>query len=430
MAHLPQTSDFRARFSFVITALAIFFTFSAATPVAHAQTFSVIHNFSGVDGYSPYGTLTLDNAGNLYGTTLESFTGWGTAFKLKHAQNSWVLNTLVRFAGSNGCFPFAGVVFGPGGALYGTTIEGASGANCSGGNGLVYSLRPQSNPCRSSLCSWTETLMYQFTGGSDGGSPGLGGLIFGPDGNIYGTASAGGAAGHGAVFKLTRSNGGWAQSVLYSFTGGSDGATPQSGVVFDAAGNLYGTTSQGGNSGCQGAGCGTVYELSPSGSGWTERVLYTFLAGTDGSDPYGGLVFDTSGNLYGTTVVGGAAGGGTVFELSSAGGSWTFTLLHSFSGDGGPVSSLILDAAGNLYGTTDADGSQGAGSVFKLTSGNGGWTFTSLHDFSGYSDGFFPVGSPVMDASGNLFGTAASGGDQMIQCQFEQTCGVVWEITP
>ena len=180
---------------------------------------------------------------------------------------------------------------------------------------MVYSLSPPATGCKTALCPWTETILYQFTGGSDGSNPG-GNLTFDRAGNLYGTTPYGGAFGQGTVFKLTPSNGGWTESVLHSFTGGSDGEQPNGGVILDEAGNLYGTTWEGGGSGCWGPGCGTVFQLTPSGSGWKENILYSFQYGTDGGYPIGGLIFDPSGNLYGTTTSGGSGGGGTVFELS------------------------------------------------------------------------------------------------------------------
>jgi len=401
-----------------------------ATPSAKAQTFTVIHSFSGGDGYRPYAGITLDAAGNVYGTTLLSVTGEGTAFKLKRSHGAWVLNPLLTFSGDAGANPASGLVFGPDGALYGTTEGGGSMAN-----GLVYSLMPPATACKIALCFWRETVLYNFAGGSDGSSPGFGNVIFDHSGNIYGTTNAGGAAGLGTVYELTPSNGGWAEKVLYSFSGGNDGSQPYSGVILDQADNLYGTTVGGGGSGCGGSGCGTVYELSPVGSGWTENIIYSFQDGANGEYPYGGLIFDQSGNLYGSTFYGGSAGGGTVFEFSPIGGSWTFSLIYALTagtyGGGGPAGSLAMDGAGNLYGTTDQNGAYGAGSVFKLTPQNGGWTYTTLHDFAGNGpDGEFPIGGPTVDTRDNLYGTASQAGLQELNCGFEQGCGVVWEITP
>ena len=191
-------------------------------------------------------------------------------------------------------------------------------------------------------------------------------------------------------------------------------------MILDSAGNLYGTTF--GLPPVHGL-YGTVYELTPSGAGWTESTLYTFQNSTDGGSPRGDLIMDALGNLYGTTSVGGPGVGGTVWELSPSNGGWTFNLIYSFPGSNfGPFSPVLMDPSGNLYGTTLAGGAFQQGSVFKLTHANGGWTYTTLHDFSGGNDGRSPYGHPVLDSSGNLYGTAGWGGGT--------NSGVIWEITP
>jgi uncharacterized repeat protein (TIGR03803 family) len=229
--------------------------------------------------------------------------------------------------------------------------------------------------------------------------------------------------------------GGWTENIIHNFsTTPPDGFSPTSGLIFDQAGNLYGTTVLGGNNG----GCGTVFQFTPSGSGWQENILYAF-AGSDGCGGYAGLIFDTSGNLYGTTAAGGSNDEGNVFELIASNGNWAFTLLYGFSGivGLGPTSSLARDAAGNLYGTTYQGGTNiclvqlnGCGNVFRLAPSDGGWTYTDLYDFTGGSDGKYPYGGVIVDASGNLYSTALAGG--LGQCNRGGTlgCGVVWEITP
>ena len=219
-----------------------------------------------------------------------------------------------------------------------------------------------------------------------------------------------------------------AETLLATFdANGNDGSHPYAGLVFDQAGNLYGTTTYGGVNGH-----GTVFELSPSGSGWVLQTLYSFQSPSDGGHPYAGLIFDSVGNLYGATTDGGSGNGGTVFELSPSGGGWNFQVLYSFAGPRGglfpgPIANLTFDHSGNLYGTTHVDGLFNYGSVFKLTHGSGGWTYTSLHDFSGAGDGGYPRSQPVFDASGNLYGTASEGGS--VACG-QASCGVVFEITP
>ena len=212
---------------------------------------------------------------------------------------------------------------------------------------------------------------------------------------------------------------GQSEKVLYTFLGGSDGAAPHfAGVIFDAAGNLYGTTSVGGGTGCGGAGCGTVFELSPNaGGGWTETVIHTFAGGSDGETPLSGLIIDAAGNLYGTTT-GAGSSSGTVFELSPiAGGGWTHTILYTFQGgeDGlAPIGSLVFDAVGNLYGTTTEGGvyhiSPG-GTVFELERrAHGTWNKRTIHSFGNGSDGYYPWGNLIFDTAGNLYGTTDQGG--------------------
>jgi uncharacterized repeat protein (TIGR03803 family) len=394
----------------------------SAIPSGYAQTFTVLHAFTGgADGGNPAAGLTIDSAGNLYGTTQYGGSGYGTAFTLVHQGSGWLLSPLYSFSGgSDGANPSAGVVFGPQGSLYGTTQYGqAGGCNYGTGCGTVFNLRPQATTCRSTFCSWSESVLYSFTGVSDGAAPALGDVIFDSAGNMYGTTLMGGAYSAGTVFELTPSGSGWSESILYSFTGGSDGGYPWAGLTLDSAGNLYGTTVLGGaNEG------GTVFQLTSSGAGWTENVLYSFEEGNDGGYPYGGLVFDPSGNLYGTTADGGQGGGGTVFKLTPSHPSWTFSLVYSLSGGlyCGSTGNLIMDSAANLYGTTQCDGAYGQGTVFKLTPSGGSWTYTSLHDFGGGGDGANPVGGVTLDSSGNLYSTASSAGTN--------GQGLVFEITP
>jgi len=392
------------------------------TPSAQAQTFAVLHNFTGgQDGSQPVAGLTIDQAGNLYGTASAGGAGYGTVFKLTHKHSAWTLGPLYSFLGGNdGAGPVARPVLGKNGTLYGSTAAGGGGA-CSkiyeySGCGMIFNLRPPAAACKSALCFWSETVLYRFAGGSDGAYP-IGQLVFDQSGDIYGTTFDYLQFGSlGTVFELTPSGGGWTKSDAHRFDG-TDGQYPTAGLIFDPSGNLYGTTYYGGAHGY-----GAVYELTPSGSGWTENVLYSFQNGNDGADVAAGLVFDNSGNLYGAASAGGSGGGGTVFELTPSGGHWTLSVIYSFAGSGGPASSLVMDTSGNLYGTTVADGAYGAGNAFKLTSSGGGWTYTDLYDFTGDSDGASPFGGVTLDTNGNLYGTTESGG--------ANGYGVIWEITP
>jgi uncharacterized repeat protein (TIGR03803 family) len=324
--------------------------------------------------------------------------------------------TLYKFTGgADGRWPAAGLIRDQAGNLYGTTLGGGAHSQ-----GTAFELTPNSDG------SWTESVLYSFCppakcdDGDDGAGPEAG-LTFYAGGNLYGTTIAGGYCGLGTVYQLTPSNGGWAESVLYSYCG-SDGSGPYAGVTFDSGGNLYGTTLH------------TVYELTPSNGGWTESVLHTFCSlphCNDGDDAKSGLIFDPRGNLYGTTFIGGKDNAGVVFKLAPSGSTWTFSVLYTFTGgrDGrGPyVGSLIMDAMGNLYGTTTTGGIYKQGTVFKLSQSAGKWKETVLHSFAN-RDGSYPMGSLIFDLSGNLYGMTTAGGD-LSRCA-GKGCGVVFKLMP
>jgi uncharacterized repeat protein (TIGR03803 family) len=420
-------------------AVAILLIATASQP-AEGQTFTTLHAFNNVpDGSTPRGQLTMDAAGNLYGTTLYGGgAGYGMVFKLVHTGSNWIEQPLYSFppeqSGNDGAAPYAGITIGPDGNLYGTTTAGGGSARY----GTVFKLSPPASVCRSTLCPWTETILYRFSGGSDGSQP-LGPVVFDRAGNLYGTTLYGGSCvsydyGCGVVFKLTRSGSGWAETVLHTFLDSPDGADPVSGLVFDQAGNLYGTTNRGGT-GCADGGCGTVFQLAPSGSGWTETILHSFTFGDDGALPDGGLIFDNSGNLYGTTSRA-STSNGTVFELTPSGGQWTYTLISDIPeqliGNSGPYGPVAMDAAGNLYGMTAGSGidtcADGCGTVFKLTPSASGWMFSLIHEFTGGTDGATPIDGVIVDRNGNLYGTTSYGGAS--SCNYGLGCGVVFEITP
>jgi uncharacterized repeat protein (TIGR03803 family) len=368
---------------------------------ALAQTESIRHSFAGppTDGGSPHAGLTL-NAGTLYGTTLtggSSACGCGTVFK---QTLSGTESLVYSFAGQpDGAFPYAEVTLDRSGNIYGTTASG--GAN---NYGAVFKIAP----------SGTETILHSFNiGNTDGYTP-RGKLLLDAKGNIYGTTPSGGAHLFGAVFKINSSG---TETLFHSFTG-VDGATPEGGVISDTKGNIYGTTPGGGA-----YGYGTVFKITPSGN---ESVLYSFvgpISGPDGAFPYSDLVFDMSGNLYGTTQLGGAYGAGTIFEITP---SAKETVLWSFGATGSldgiePVAGLVFDASGNLYGATPAGGSvlPASGTVFELTPSG---TETVLHSFGGTTDGVIPYGGVVVDKSGNLYGTTFAGG--------KHAQGVVFKVVP
>lgn len=426
--HDDLTSPSRVKFVPQRPAAVFLLVTLVAGDTAHAQTLNVLYSFtsSGNVGYGPDSGLVMDQAGRLYGTNSGGGEyGYGTVYRLARAGSGWVAMGLYSFqGGTDGAYPIANVTFGPDGTLYGTTTAGGTGGN--GGYGTVFNLRPPASICKTALCPWTETVLYRFTGGSDGGF-GVGSqsfadaLVSDQAGNIYGTTWSGGAYGGGVVFKLTRSGESWTESVLWSFTGQSDGGLPASGVIFDGVGNLYGTTSC-----CGAAGWGLVYELSPSGSGWTERMLYSFGSEDGGGFPFGGVTMDAQGDLYGTTCGCAGTGGGEAYELTLSGGSWTVSRRQVF-GNGNNYEGLAdtptLDAQGNLYGTIldGGEGGEGDGEVFKLTPSGNGWIYTHLYDFSG-SNGNGPLGGVVFDSSGNLYGTTSAGG--------KADDGIVWKITP
>ncbi len=395
-------------------AITLLFLIAAVTsqPV-HAQTLTVLHNFNGFpDGRMPEAGLTLDGAGNVYGTTTyggdpdcDNGAGCGTVFSLKHENRGWILGVLQTFTGINGLYPLGRVVFGPDGALYGTVAAGGPPPAF----GLIFRLSLPPTICRSVSCPWTETQLYRFQGLSDGAQP-MSEVLFDQAGNFYGTAE-GGARGYGVVYKMTHSGSDWTYGVIYSFTGAPDGSRPYAGVAFDQAGNLYGTTWLGGDQNL-----GSIYELMPSGGSWQETILHSFPSSGFVS-PYAGVTLDQAGNLYGGTAANGSANRETIYGLSPANGR--FTTLNRIGNS--VLADLTFDSAGNLYGTFSSDTFSECGEVFELSPQGGNWIYTTLHSFQG-SDGCQPASTVLMDANGNLFGTTTKGGT------FND--GVVWEITP
>jgi uncharacterized repeat protein (TIGR03803 family) len=374
---------------------------------AEAQTLTILHSFSGFpgDGASPQAGLIRDSAGNLYGTsTYGGSADLGTVFKIAAAGGT--ITVLHNFGdpavANDGVAPYGGLVLDSAGNLYGTTF----GGNDSSYAGTVFKLNTSGH---------NYTVLHTFSDGTvanDGVAP-YGGLILDSAGNLYGTTAYGGSAGGGTVFKMAAAGG--TLTVLHNFsddTSTYDGVEPIAGLILDSAGNLYGTTFSGGT-----YGEGTVFKLDTSGHNYTVLHTFSFSYGTeanDGGAPYAGLVLDSAGNLYGTTVGGGSAGEGTVFKIAAAGG--TLIVLHNFSdgtvaNDGvEPDSGLILDSAGNLYGTTVGGGSAGGGTIFKIAAGG---TLTVLHSFNDGSvanDGSRPFAALIRDSAGNFYGTTGSGG--------------------
>jgi len=426
---------------------AAWFLLALAIQPARAQTYTVLHYFNGADGSAPQAAVIRDAAGNLYGTTVYGsdpacYNGCGTIFKVDRAGN---LTTLYSFRGSSdGYEPYEGLLRDGAGNLYGVTTYGGTGT-CGNGTaacGTVFKLDPSGN----------LIILHTFNGGSDGATPPPGRLVADSNGNLYGATAYGGSFGFGTVYEIHRNG---QETVLYSFHNSPDGNTPMAGVVLDAANRaLYGITEFGDN--CPygsifGFGCGTVYKLSRAG----ESALYDFNGQQDGASPNQNLVSDSAGNLYGTTEEGGDAncalpnipgmqasarhwtnhplmestppGCGTVFKIDAQTGQET--VLYQFTGgaDGSfPASGVVLDSAGNIYGETSGGGDVscnpnygGCGTVFKLdTKGN----FTVLHTFTGPEGAAPEWGSLLLDASGNIYGTTSAGGTN--------DNGVVFKITP
>lgn len=411
---------------FILLTIAAVFLALAATPL-RAQNYQVIFDFTGANGEFP-SNLTADASGNLYGVTQSGgSSNAGTVFKLSRSGSGWTLTTLYDFkAGNDGYDPMARVVFGPDGALYGTTFFGGGGPctlNGMAGCGTIFKLQPSPTPCFSLPCPWNETVLYRFTGGSDGAYP-YSEPIFDKSGNLYGTTVAGGSQGTGCVsgsenvgcgtvYELTPSNGGWTETQLYVFAGFPDGLWPYAALTFDKGGNLYGTTRGGGASGE-----GTVFELTSSGGSWTENEVYQFTGMSDGAQPYSAVVFDNSGNLYGANSSDAFGPGGIVFQLTPSGGTWTletlFTFDSNFGVNFGPLANITLDSSLNIYGTTYGSGfgctMEGCGTVFELARSGAGWSYVLLRDFLGGTDGELPQSNVVLDAKGNLYGTTTAGG--------------------
>jgi uncharacterized repeat protein (TIGR03803 family) len=423
--------DLRAKPATLVS-LTVLATILTIVPAAQTQTFQVIHNFTGgATGYYPIAGIVRDQAGNLYGVTAYggnytsrcnyqgTQTGCGVVYKITQHGSGWIFDVLSSFDGANGYAPQQLITLAPDGNLYSTTAYGGPGScNFFPGCGTIFQLRPPATFCRSVACPWTVSDLHQFLGEpTDGSLPTLGSLTTDSAGNLYGTTETGGAYNRGTVYELSPTANGWTQSVLFNFYG-PGGQNPEGGVVIDSAGNLYGVATQGGEENA-----GVVYQLIPEGSGWGENVLHSFNDQSDGATPTGNPIIDASGNLYGTTT-GNANGGGTVWKLTPANGTWNYSVVYSFSGSyAGPVGGLLMDAAGNLYGASRVNG---WGNVFKLSSGNRGWSYTSLHEFTGGSDGGWPSSNLAIDSAGNLFGEAGAGGSQ--NCP--TGCGLVFEITP
>lgn len=379
--------------------LAILFGVLSVSAPASAQNETVIYDFLG-NSRNPFGNLTLDASGNLYGTSNS-----GNVFELLPQSNgAWTEKIVYDLANHGFSYSIGGVIFDKAGNLYGTAIYGGAKEL-----GTAFELTPKSSG------AWNLKVLHTFGNGADGQFPNSA-LVFDAKGNLYGSTWQGGSSNLGTLFELMpQPGGGWKEKVLHNFGNGSDGQYPYSRVVFDSAGNFYGTTDAGGT-----LGDGIVYEFMPQTNGtWKERIIHNFGSGTDGGTPYANLIFDASGNLYGTTAGGGLYGFGTVFELSpQKSGGWKEQVLHNFGNgtDGiNPGSNLMFDQAGNLYGVTSEGGALAcsdyyAGTVFELSKSASGWTETILDSFCDET-GPGGVEGIIFGADGNIYGTTYAGGD-------------------
>jgi hypothetical protein len=423
----------------------LFATISVFAVCATAGTEKVLYSFHGPgDGSLPTSNLLLDNAGNLYGTTSAGGSascmnqygifGCGTVFELSPSPSGvWIETVLYSFqGGADGLGP-GNIVFDNAGNIYGTTWGGGI-ETCYSGCGTVFKLSRKQG-------RWTESILYRFQGGADGYAPI--GVILDSSGVIYGVTYHGGDTscsytkfGCGVLFKLSESSSGtWTETVLHTFgvTAG-DGLNPNGGLVFDRQGNLYGSTQTGGTAPVA---SGTIFEFMP-GSSWSESILYSFDGGSPGgSVPMGGVIFGRGGRLYGSTYNGGIYGWGTFYEAKSGTNGWSESAIQPLGGytDSGltPVGQLATDASGNLYGTTESGGigRASSGTVYKMTpTAQGGWTGTIIYAFSGRADGGVPQASVVVDGAGNVFGSTEVGGVGNCDPYWGAGCGVIFEITP
>lgn len=430
------------RFRILSAVISIAVTITSFTTYTTAQNKE--YRFGGLpDGAYPASRLSLDKDGILYGTTAlgglagcEDYGSCGTVFKLVHHDDgSWSKEILYRFTGGlDGGIPGYTLARDAQGNLYGTTFMGGGSKLCIGSCGVVFELSPNQDG------SWKESTLYAFQGEVDGGEPNYG-VIFDSFGNLYGTTDNGGTCNPGCagvVFELTQGpDGTWRDTTLYSFTGGTDGYNPQA-VIFGPDGNLYGTTTYSG-----GVCCGTVFELETKPGGtWNYQTLYSFTGGADGGYATSGVVFDTFNNLYGETATGGdlscvPGGCGVIYQLKrSPSGSWREKVVHRFHWYDGdePSGGLWLDTAGVLYGTTVGAGNipacqafNGCGTIFKISPApDGSAKFNVIHKFKD-KDGLSPVAGVIVDTFGNIYGTAAQGGNPACA---PWGCGVVFMLSP
>jgi hypothetical protein len=462
MIHRPLTVSSNLIFALTAFVLCLSSTASAEGKEKVLYSFQGGPN----DGEYPAGGVVFDKAGNLYGATTDGGgecppAQCGTVFQLAppaQKGDRWIETLLYIFKGNSsgdGNTPAGSVIIDSAGNLYGTTGYGGTGdcvlLGTKVGCGTVYELSPPTQKGG----AWTETVLYSFPTSKQGYLPN-GNLVFDSARNLYGATMFGGGYGTtcdafyqycGAVFELsppTKKGGKWTEKVLHGFRGMEsgqsigDGANPNGGLVLDSKGAIYGTTYTGGFQ-CphdSGQGCGTVFRLTPpikKEGTWSQTVLHRFTSSPDGGGPAAGVVFDAHGNLDGTTIGGGTNGWGTVFRLEppKQRESWGESILHSFGDDGyQPRSSLLIDANGSIYGTASGGGTSRGGTFFRLdrSPGGEGWQCTILYNFTGDPDAAYPVGSLVFGKDGDIFGVTQLGGTGQ-NCG-NGNCGTVFAIQP
>jgi len=407
---MGSRQSFRSLLQFLSILLTTFLL--AGTALAGVSG-KIVYNFAGgVDGEYLDTELVRDSAGNLYGTSVQGGTyGSGTVFQVTPAGVHTVLYSFT--GGADGGEPYKGVTLDSQGNLYGTAVTGGAGS-CEGGCGVVFKLTNSGGV-------WTQTVIHAFKG-ADGSGPGSP-VAVDKFGNVYGTTPTGGSYGMGTLYLLQPSGANWKFRIIHTFTGGSDGGGGSAGrLLIDPAGNLYGVCTVGGDNTF-----GTVYEVSRVNGQIQFTTLYAFKDSPDGALPYGALVFDKSGNLYGTTYYAGANDLGTVYTLTPNNGIWSESVLYSFLGgaDGGsPISSLVADGHGNFYGTTSADGASGGyGTIFKMThSASGTWTESVVYRFPGAPGLGNAYNGIITDGAGHFYGTTVRGGSG--------DDGAIYEFTP
>lgn len=406
----------------LVTASVLFILLSSARAGAKLK---VLHAFAGgSDGTYPIAPPAFDHMGNLYAVTEEGGTGTGCStygcgvmYELHPNGTQWSEKILYDFFTTDNIqtlAPAGALTLDPNGSFYGVdSVGGDATCDC----GEVYQMTRVSGV-------WTKTTIHDFVGngyGSSDGNYGGAGLLRDSAGNLYGVTVQAGSFGNGTVFKIApNADGTWTESIIYNFSGFRDGANPFAPLVMDATGALYGTTQDGGV-----YGYGTVFKLTLSTGGWTETTLYDFTGGSGGGNPVFGVVLDSAGNVYGAADTGGSNRTGVVYKLTPTKGIWNYVPIHTFSGnsDGGnPSSTVTIDAGGNLYGTTLYGGLYQYGTVYKISNVNGKWEETVLHSFTGGNDGWQPYGGLMVDSSGNVYGSASQGG--------RYGFGLAFEITP